>query len=760
MKKRVLTLALTLAMLLGLLPGFAAQTAQAADGPSGKWTSEVTTSHSKNVSITTYNEETCYEIKTAEDLAWFAKMVQNARADAAILSANIVLAADIDLSAHYWTPIYRYTGEEPIQMRYQSMYTGNIYGNNHTISGLYLAPLSVDYTFTSANNIYSAKAGDIYHNEQYGFVVTKGSVKGIKFDGVFLDRQIAGLGKIAGQSGNKTVISDSYSLIFVSAEGAIKNVELANAEISTKLNANDYNYIFSIGDGAATESGVYIHDSSFTSTGNGQTLLIDAYMKSVRNCVVLAELECENKVYSGVWGADPAGTSGQPTLTNCYTDIYLDQFEYEKQGESKPESWFTPENISGALGRGWSIVDGELVLGTYKEKHDVWTDYAATTEPETTRYNGKTCYAIGTAEELAWLANEVQNGRHLDANAVLTANIDLGAHEWTPIYIFSHDLPQQFAYHSAYAGDFYGDYHTIANLKLAPLSVDYIFASDNKSFDAKAGDIYHNDEYGFINTKGVVQGLKLDTITLERAAQGLGKMLENAGNNDVICDLYSVDIVDAGTKVKDIEIENLAIDVNLGIYDMALICGTDDKGGYENVYIHDGYVHNSGKGTAILIDGYCKPITNAIVTIDFDGGESKWSAVFNADPVETNNNMELIDCYTNIDYETLKLCDYQGEIMSDDWFTDEHIYNVLTGTDSTAWTLVNGKLVFGDGAPVNLTGDVDGDGKVELLDFTLLRSILAEGGTVEEYPNADVNADGTIGIQDVLLLWNILSAQG
>lgn len=75
-----------------------------------------------------------YSIKiyTAKDLARFAKGVNNDWSESYIgkyKSATIKLMADIDLSAHYWTPIG--SGSNPFQ--------GTFDGNGHTISGLYIS---------------------------------------------------------------------------------------------------------------------------------------------------------------------------------------------------------------------------------------------------------------------------------------------------------------------------------------------------------------------------------------------------------------------------------------------------------------------------------------------------------------------------------------------------------------------------------------------------------------------------------------------
>ena len=65
-------------------------------------------------------------------------------------------------------------------------------------------------------------------------------------------------------------------------------------------------------------------------------------------------------------------------------------------------------------------------------------------------------YLISSAEELAWLAQEVNDGKN-SICAVLTKNIDLGDEEWTPIGQYARN---------AYKGTFDGQGYTIKDLKI------------------------------------------------------------------------------------------------------------------------------------------------------------------------------------------------------------------------------------------------------------------------------------------------------
>ena len=63
-------------------------------------------------------------------------------------------------------------------------------------------------------------------------------------------------------------------------------------------------------------------------------------------------------------------------------------------------------------------------------------------------------------------------------------------------------------------------------------------------------------------------------------------------------------------------------------------------------------------------------------------------------------------------------------------------------------------------APKPAFGDVDGNGEIDLLDFTQLCGYIAEGYAASDYPNADMNGDGQIDSNDVLALWAILQERG
>ncbi len=84
---------------------------------SGNWTDE------GNYDISWYNDsEQSFTLSTPQEVAGIAVLAQNRKS---LQYKTIYLSADIDLSAHYWVPI--------------SSLSGNIEGNNHTISSMYIS---------------------------------------------------------------------------------------------------------------------------------------------------------------------------------------------------------------------------------------------------------------------------------------------------------------------------------------------------------------------------------------------------------------------------------------------------------------------------------------------------------------------------------------------------------------------------------------------------------------------------------------------
>ena len=128
MKKRILSIVLTLCMVLMLVP---------------------TTAFAEGITPATPQTDTdgVYQIGTAEELYGFAQLVNNGNTSAsAVLTADIivnkgVLKADGNLA----DDTSGFTSWTPIGNSYSNKYTGKFDGQGHTISGLYFNDAATDY---------------------------------------------------------------------------------------------------------------------------------------------------------------------------------------------------------------------------------------------------------------------------------------------------------------------------------------------------------------------------------------------------------------------------------------------------------------------------------------------------------------------------------------------------------------------------------------------------------------------------------------
>lgn len=100
-------------------------------------------------------------------------------------------------------------------------------------------------------------------------------------------------------------------------------------------------------------------------------------------------------------------------------------------------------------------------------------------------------YQISSGAELAWFAQAVNNGQ-TQISAVLTSDIDLGGHAWTPIY--------QAMTGNGYQGTFDGANHIIHRMNITALYEDKVYTG----------------LFGYIGSKGTVQNVKVaGTISSE-----------------------------------------------------------------------------------------------------------------------------------------------------------------------------------------------------------------------------------------------------
>ncbi|MBQ7527323.1 MAG: dockerin type I repeat-containing protein [Bacteroidaceae bacterium] len=70
-------------------------------------------------------------------------------------------------------------------------------------------------------------------------------------------------------------------------------------------------------------------------------------------------------------------------------------------------------------------------------------------------------------------------------------------------------------------------------------------------------------------------------------------------------------------------------------------------------------------------------------------------------------------------------------------------------TNSYTWTIEEGAVA--------VEGDANGDGDVDIADYTYILNVMADEGEASEYPTADVNNDGFIDVADATYVLNLMA---
>lgn len=129
---------------------------------------------------------------------------------------------------------------------------------------------------------------------------------------------------------------------------------------------------------------------------------------------------------------------------------------------------------------------------------------------------GNDPYQIADGAQLAYLANSVNGGEsYADTYFVLTANIDLGNKDWTPIANSFSDALLGGANYRIFAGNFDGKGYTISNVSIG---------SETTPFDS--------DVFGLFGaTEGKISNLNLDTVSIHGVAKitSIGAVIGFAG---------------------------------------------------------------------------------------------------------------------------------------------------------------------------------------------------------------------------------------
>ena len=206
---------------------------------------------------------------------------------------------------------------------------------------------------------------------------------------------------------------------------------------------------------------------------------------------------------------DSKGNVITPNENGTYTLGYgVYTYTLSKNGYVVTRSSFSLGSADAA-----DVKDGVLDVKTAvlpKAGENAW-DGKTKTEP---KKDDNGVYLIGTAEELAWFAQAVNNGQRT-INAKLTADIELAGYDWTPIGNVSSSS-------KGYKGTFDGDGHWVKNL--------YMNSSS-----------YPVGLFGYLNTGAVVMGLAVTgdvTCTASSNARA-GGVAGHMEDNTTIANCYS-----------------------------------------------------------------------------------------------------------------------------------------------------------------------------------------------------------------------------
>ena len=435
------------------------------------------------------DESGVYQISTAAELAWFAANGG---------SASAKLTADIDLAGYDWTPMNK-------------LY-GTFDGDGHMVKNLYIN--STSYPLGIFGYLQSgAKVLDL----------------GVTGNVTCTASSNAQAGGIAGYMNSGSSIENCYSSVNVTSKkhaGGIAGYTASGAVITNCYASGKITTI------AANECYLGGICGSFYSNTNGATLT---------NCYSIATVTGTSGNASYLGGLTPS-TNTANYVGSCF---YL-------------ENTVTKESPKyGITGLGTAKTAAEMKAAVEANEHPFkaqmladmksW-DGVTTTEPAK---DADGAYMIGTAAELAWFAQAVNEGQYA-LNAVLTADIDLENEPWTPI---GNNTAATTTGEVMYKGVFNGQGHVVKNL--------YINNADSKQglFSYVGGTVKNLGVTGSITTTGKYAGGIVGYLSSGKvencysavtvsAAQNAGGIVGGGHANTTISYCYNAgDVTTSGARV-------------------------------------------------------------------------------------------------------------------------------------------------------------------------------------------------------------------
>ncbi len=467
---RIISIVLSICMMLSLF-SITLSPASAIEVPATNWVTDGNPTEPVQI-------EGIYQISTAGELAWFAQGSSS--------YYDYVLTADIDLSEHEWVRCYT-SGSDS--------YKGTFDGAGHTISGFVLD--ATGYSTTSFIGVLGS-SGTVKNLSIVGSVKGSGTVGGIvgwnnygTLENVSFSGTVTGTGdNVGGLTGlNWGVVTDcsfdgsvtgssSVGGIVGNLEGVIHNVKASGTVTSTSTLAsssvggitgfsrgktiNAYNTATVLGKGSvggivgnlsSSDSAAGIVQNSY----NAGAVTVDGTSTSEAGGIagVVSDsgsiLNCYNdgmvtgKSGSSIRVGGVAGDSAGTITNSFWLDSSVETGVYTGAGTHDVLSFDADGNVSGG--------------GTLLDELNTWVNDNSALDPAPAAWSGSGgtpsfgvsnwiadgnptpvspisgVYRISSAEQLAWVAEQVNSGvKNFSGETVqISAPILLHAHSWVPI---------------------------------------------------------------------------------------------------------------------------------------------------------------------------------------------------------------------------------------------------------------------------------------------------------------------------------------
>lgn len=330
-------------------------------------------------------------------------------------------------------------------------------------------------------------------------------------------------------------------------------------------------------------------------------------------------------------------------------------------------------------------------------------------------------YLISSAEELAWLAQEVNAGRGASYNAVLCKNIDLKDEEWTPI-------GKNYSY--VYKGTFDGGGYTISGLKINSTDqyqalFGYVKGGTIKNLTV-AGSVTCSKQYtagivAYGNPVTVTNCTNEVSVTATEKGYAAGVVASASTNSEVMgctnrsaiigCGDYVGGIVGAGSGIKTIS----------NCFNYGSVANNGKPGGY--AYCTGGIAGGVGSSSTVTRCGNTGVVTSTIKRTGgvVGGAAGTISACFNTGTVTGIYSVGGVAGGANAKDAKITDCYNTGA--------------VICKTPSATFTDSNAKGVggiIGDPSSARNTGIV-------------LTNCYNAGAVTNNYTTADVVVGGVIG---------------